>query len=480
MTATEPTEHPPAVTPASGAAEAAAAAEEGVVPGPASSAGPEGPTTGPALAEVPAETAAAATGDSGATGGDGADAGIWSTWRESPPAAKALLAGIFVNRLGAFLQVFLVLFLTTRGFSPVQAGTALAVFTVGAVLGGIVGGTLTDRIGPRLTILVSMLGGAALVLAILYLTSYLALVVVVGLAGAVGGAYRPAAGTLLSELTPRHRQVMIFAMYRLFYNLGNTAAPLIGAALVAASYDLLFWGEAIASLGYGLIAAIALPRRRAAAAEAAADAPAAERAEQRSGYLAVLADRRYVLFLLALVVNAAVYVQYLSALPVAMRAAGLATGWFSAMVALNGIIVISCELLVTKVVQRWPMRLVVMTGFALLGAGMATYALPLGVAAFVIGTLVWSLAEIVAGPTIFAYPAVASPERLRGRYIGAANTMFGIGSATGSVAGLAVWNLVGEAVWWICGLACLLGLLAAGAGMRTPVADEQAAEKEAA
>ncbi|MFL6131140.1 MAG: MFS transporter [Mycobacteriales bacterium] len=418
------------------------------------------------------ETAGAAE-VAGAAEPAGADAGILATWRESPPAAKALLAGIFVNRLGSFLQVFLVLFLTTRGFSAIQAGTALAVFTVGGVLGGIVGGTLTDRIGPRLTILVSMLGGAALVLSILYLHHYPALLAVVGLVGAVGGAYRPAASTLLSQLTPRHRQVMIFAMYRLFYNLGNTAAPLIGAALVAVSYNLLFWGEAIASLGYGLIAALALPRRH-AHRTGPADAAEPSAVEKRSGYLAVLADRRYVLFLLALFVNAAVYVQYLSALPVAMRAAGLATGWFSAMVALNGIIVISCELLVTKVVQRWPMRIVVMIGFALLGAGMATYAVPLGVAAFVIGTLVWSLAEIVAGPTIFAYPAVASPQRLRGRYIGAANTMFGIGSATGAVLGLAVWNLVGEAVWWICGLACLLGLLAAGAGMRTPETEREA------
>jgi MFS family permease len=446
--------------------------DRAVPPGPASAAGPAEPTTGPAAATVPT-----GPGDAGAEGDTGADAGILATWRESPPAAKALLAGIFVNRLGAFLQVFLVLFLTTRGFSPVQAGTALAVFTIGAVLGGIVGGTLTDRIGPRLTIVVSMAGGAGLVLSILYLRSYPALVVVVGLAGAVGGAYRPAASTLLSELTPRHRQVMIFAMYRLFYNLGNTAAPLIGAALVAASYDLLFWGEAVASLGYGVIAAVALPRRRPHEAKqvdtgestetSPAKEPATEPAAERSGYLAVLADRRYVLFLLALVVNAAVYVQYLSALPVAMRAAGLATGWFSAMVALNGIIVITCELLVTKVVQRWPMRIVVMTGFALLGTGMATYALPLGVAAFVIGTLIWSLAEIVAGPTIFAYPAVASPARLRGRYLGAANSMFGIGSATGSVAGLAVWHVAGNAVWWISGLACVLGLLAAGAGMRT-------------
>lgn len=400
--------------------------------------------------------------------------GVLATWRGAPPAARALLAGIFVNRLGSFLQVFLILFLTDKGFSSVQAGGALAVYTAGAVLGSIVGGALTDRLGPRRTILLSMAGGAALVLSILYLRSYPGLLVVVLLVGTVGGAYRPAASTLLSELTPRDRQVMIFAMYRLAYNLGNTAAPLLGAALLAFSYDLLFWGEAAASLGYGLIAAVYLPRR----APRPAGATPATRAEKKAGgYAAVLADRRYVLFLFALVVNAIVYVQYVSALPVAMRADGFATGWFSLVVALNGAIVITCELLVTKVVQRWPMRLVVMTGFVLLGAGMAFYALPIGIAAYIVGTLIWSFAEIVAGPTIFAYPAVASPEQLRGRYIGAANAMFGIGSAAGSVLGLAVWTLVGEAVWPICGAVCLLGLLAVSAGMRAVPAEPAAPDQ---
>lgn len=401
--------------------------------------------------------------------------GVLATWREAPPAARALLLGIFVNRLGSFLQVFLVLFLTTRGFSAVQAGGALAVYTAGAVLGAIVGGSLNDLLGPRRTIVLSMAGGAALILAILYLDNYPALLVVVLLVGTVGGAYRPAASALLSELTPRDRQVMVFAMYRLAYNLGNTAAPLLGAALLSVSYDLLFWGEAIASLGYGLIALVALPRR---APRAAAKAPAQEAEQPAGGYAAVLADRRYVLFLFALVVNAIVYVQYVSALPIAMRADGFGAGWFSLVVALNGAIVISCELLVTKVVQRWPMRLVVMSGFVLLGAGMTCYALPIGIAAYVIGTLIWSLAEIVAGPTIFAYPAVASPDHLRGRYLGAANAMFGIGSAAGAVLGLAVWGLVGEAVWPICGAVCVLGLLAASAGMRT--VPEPAVDKEPA
>lgn len=417
----------------------------------------------------------AAAGNSAGNSAD--DAGILATWRDSPLASRALLAGIFVNRLGAFIQVFLVLFLTNRGFSEVQAGTALGVFTTGAVLGVIVGGAMTDRLGPRSTILLSMIGGAALTVAILYVHNYGALLAVVLVVGLVGGAYRPAASTLLSELTPKHRQVMIFAMYRLAYNLGNTAAPLIGAALVAVSYNLLFWGEAAAALGYGVIAALALPRRRGAGATAEAAGPAGDAAAEhrRSGYAAVLADRRFVLFLFALLVNAIVYVQYLSTLPVAMSAAGLGTSWYGLVVALNGVIVITCELLVTKVVQQWQMRIVVLAGFVLLGAGMSVYALPFGLAVFVAGTLIWSLAEIIAGPTMFAYPAMAGPERLRGRYIGAANAMFGVGSASGAVIGLAVWNQVGEAVWPLCGLAALVGLVAGWSGIRPSVAAKETA-----
>ncbi|HEY0637715.1 MAG TPA: MFS transporter, partial [Pseudonocardiaceae bacterium] len=407
------------------------------------------------------------------------DARILTTWRESPLPVKALLAGIFVNRLGAFIQVFLVLFMTTRGFSTVQAGIALGGYAAGAVFGVLIGGTLTDRLGPRRTILVSMAGTAGFTLAILYLDNFALLLATVVAVGAINAAYRPAAKLLISELTLKSRQVMIFAMLRLASNLGGTAAPLIGTALVAVSYDLLFWGEAAAALGYAVIAAIALPRRGTGAAgapdadaaggtvDAGAAKDTAEEAPDR-GYLSVLADRRFTVFLFALLVNAAVYVQYLGTLPVAMTAAGLGPTWFGAMVALNGVIVISCELLITKVVQRMPMRIIVVVGFVLLGGGLACYALPFGAAVFVVGTLVWSLAEIIAGPTMFAYPAMAGPEHLRGRYLGAASAMFSIGGAIGPALGLALWNLVGTDVWLWCAAACAIGVAAGWYGMRPP------------
>jgi MFS family permease len=408
------------------------------------------------------------------------DTGIWVTIREAPVAVKALLIGNFVNKLGWFLQVFLVLFLTTsKGFSDVQAGTALGVYGGGTVIGLIVGGSLSDKIGPRAAVLISMFGMAGFVLAIAYVPSYTAILVVVALAGAVGQFYRPASAALLTELTPKHRQVMIFAVYRLTMNVGATAAPLVGAALVAISWDLLFIGEALAALAYAAVAIIALPKRRSTASPNSGevqDGPAEPAAA--GNYLTVLRDYKYVLFLVCMFINAAIYMQYLAVLPLHMKADGLSTWWFSAVVALNGFIVITCELLVTKVVQHWPAKLVVIAGFVLLGGGLAFYALPGGVAIFVIGTLLWTLAEIIAGPTMFAYPGMAAPPQLLGRYVGSAHAMFGLGSALGPFLGVWVWNNSGTQVWLWCGLAGAVGVVLAYFAM--PGKPEAAEEPPAA
>lgn len=403
------------------------------------------------------------------------EAGIWSTWRLSPTPVRAILLGVFVNRLGAFFQTFLVLFLTHRGFSKFDAGLALTAYGVGSMLGVLAGGALADRLGPRLATLVSMGGSAVMLLVVLYLHNYPALLVAVVLVGVIGQLYRPASATLLSELTAKERQVMIFALYRWALNLGTTAAPLMGALLIAVSYNLLFWAEAITAIMYGVIAAVALPRR-----EPRRERTAEPIDRRANGYRAVLADRRFVVYLLAMLVNSTVYIQYVSTLPLTMRDAGLATFWFSVVIALNGFIVITCELLVTKITQRLPIKLVVGLGFALLGAGLSLYALPWGVAIFIIGTLVWTLAEIIGGPTMFAYPGMVAPEHLRGRYIGSMQLMFGLGNALGPGLGVFAYDAIGLNVWWCCGLASLVALVLAVSGMRRPdpVADQSGATEQ--
>lgn len=387
---------------------------------------------------------------------------VYATWRESPPAVKTLLGGIFVNRLSGFLNIFLVLYLTSQGHSPKAAAVALGAYGGGAMIGVLLGGSLTARLGTRNTTIISMAGSSLLIASLLYVDSYPVVLVVVVLTGLAGQMFRPAASVLLSRLTPDDRQVMVFAMSRFGLNLGAMAAPLIGYGLYHLDrqrYDLLFWAEALVALAFAVLAWATLPTH-----EGARDG---DGDGGRGGYLAVLRDRRYLVFLGSTLVHTAVYGQYLSTLPLDVESSGVAVLWYTVAVSLNGFVVIAFELPTTKITQNWPFRVTIGLGFALMGIGVAVYALPLTPAVIVIGTLVWSIGEIIGGPSMFAYPAVIAPDRNKSHYLGAFHFVFGLGAAIGPMAG--GWLLVelGHAVWIplaACSLAATLVVLTAVRG----------------
>ena len=408
--------------------------------------------------------------------------GVFTTWREMPRQAKALLAGIFVNKLAGFLQIFLVLFLTSRGFSSGQAGLALGLYGAGAVVGTFVGGSLIDRQSARTATMISMLGSSLLLLSIVYLKSYLLLLVAIVLVSAVGQIYRPAAQAMITQLTPPERLVMVTAIYRLCLNLGTSVAPLLGVALVSVSYNLLFWGEALAALVYCIIALFFLPRGGVKASQAAAGAalkvteelagaePAAKR-KQRSGYLVVLGDHKYVLYLLGFLLMHLVYTQYIASLPLAVKAAGVSTWWYGAVIALNGGFIVTCELWMTKFVQNWPLRVAQLFGYGLLAAGYAAYAIDMTPLFLVVGTLLWTLSEIMGAPTVWSYPGMVAPEHLRGRYFGALHSTASLGSTAGPILGILLFEHVGQRVFVWAAVVGVIATIVGRMGMQARIAD---------
>lgn len=391
--------------------------------------------------------------------------GPWTAFREAPAAIKAIFAGVFINRLGGLLNIFLVLFLTEKGYSVEQATLALGVYGGGSVVGVLIGGSLADRLGARAATVVSMAGSGVLLATLLYLPNFQLIVVTVALVTMVSQMYRPASSALLAKMTPKSRLIMTMALYRFGLNLGTAAAPLIGFALYNLNdkqYTLLFWADATVALVYAVVAFFALPAR----------APKVDQPESaatpKASYTAVLADRRFLLYLVATFLNGVVYIQYLSTLPLDVTAHNIAIFWYSAAVSLNGILVIAFELLVTKVSQTWPMRLTVGATFLLLGAGVAVYGLPLGPAVIIVGTLIWTLAEIVGGPAVFSYPAMAGPAHLKGRYIGSFQFMFGLGTAAGPLIGGVLFARLGHAMWPVLALGAAVAAVLGVMAVRTP------------
>jgi MFS family permease len=406
-------------------------------------------------------------------------AGIWQTFTESPKPVKTIFAGAFVNRLGAFLSIFLVLFVASKGHSAAAAAATLGAYGVGGVIGTLIGGVSADRLGARISTAFSMSSSAVLTVSLLYLPNYASLFGVTALLGLVSQVFRPASATLLSELTPESRQVMIFAMYRFAINLGTTASPLLGFGLYNLGhqhYTLLFWGEGLVAIVYGLLALYALPRRE--RAKPAADATGAK--AKADSYLDVLRDRRYVLFMLAAFFNTMVYMQYLSTLPLDIEAQGVALLWYTVAVALNGAIVIAFELPMTKISQHWPVKISIGSACLLVGFGMASYGLPMGPAVVVFGTLIWSTGEIVGAPALFAYPAMAGPARLKGRYIGSFQFVFASGAALGPVVGGLLFTALGHRVWPVVAVGSFIGALLVAAAVRQPAKQAQSAAAELA
>jgi MFS family permease len=174
-------------------------------------------------------------------------------------------------------------------------------------------------------------------------------------------------------------------------------------------------------------------------------------------------------YLVAFLVHSAVYVQYLSTLPLNVRSAKVALIWYTLAISLNGFIVICFELLVTKVTQTWPMRLSIGLTLASLGVGVAVYGLPFGPAVIISGTLIWSLGEIIGGPAAFAYPAVIAP-RLKSHYISGFQFVFGLGSAIGPALGGWLFVRLGHGAWPVIALGSAVATVLALVSVHQPKA----------
>jgi MFS family permease len=394
-------------------------------------------------------------------------AGVFATLRATPTPVRYLLAGVLVNQLGAFMQTFLVLYLSVRGFSLGHAGAALTAYSVGAVGGTLLGGELTHRMGPRTTIVGAMTASALVVGSVPWLSRpalFGVLLLAVALAGLVTQAYRPAAAVMLSDLMPEEHRVMAFSMMRIALNIGAALGPLIAAGLILLDWNLLYWLDAATALAYAALALTLLPDTptpQAVAAESAED--------KRTGYAALLHDGRYLLFLASVLLGSAIYVQYIVALPLKITAEGHPTALYSAVLATSSLTLILCELKITSYVQHWPAYIPGAIGSVLVGLGLTGYGLSSSSSILIIlSTIVFVFGVMVSGPTMFAYPA-KFPAAVKARYIGAQQAMFGLGSALGPILGVLAWGALANGVWLACGVLGVLAALCALLGMREVV-----------
>ncbi|MEV5967330.1 MFS transporter [Kribbella sp. NPDC051952] len=361
--------------------------------------------------------------------------------------------GILVNKVGNFLPVFIVLYLTERGYSAGAAGLVLGVSGLGSVLGNAIGGYLADRLGRRWTIVLSGVTTAALTATVPYVGPLPVIVAVVGLIGVTSQIYRPAAAAVLVDAVATNQErLAAFAVFRFAMNIGAALGGVIGGVLASTSYAELFLVNAAACLLFGVVVAALLRDGR----PQPQDEPRSGVQADKGGYRQALADRTLVRFLAMTVVAEFVYIQTTVGLPLHVSDIGLTARDFGLLIGLNGLVVLVLELPTTSLVSRYRPEYVLAIGNLLVGIGLAVTGVMTGMALLAATVLVWTLGEMMYSSVAAAHLGTLTPPLLVGRYQGLYGVAYTIGTGAGPLIGGAVYAIGPWALWLLIAAAGLL------------------------
>jgi len=387
---------------------------------------------------------------------------LLSSLRALPPAAWILFFGMFLNKFGSFVVPFLALYLTRLGYTLADAGLAIGAYGVGNFIASLVGGHLADTIGRRKTILLSMFSGAGTMLLLSQAHSLPTIMVLAALTGLASEFYRPACSALLTDLVPPGQRVTAFAAYRMSFNAGWAFGPATAGFLATKGFFWLFVGDAATSALFGLVALLALPR----------DTNSQRRESSWTETAGVIRhDRRFHQIILASFFIAFVFMQMSSTFGVHVTHLGFSAATYGALISLNGALVVFCELPLTTITRRFPVRRVLATGYLLVGLGFGLNAFAHTVTALVVCIIIFTLGEMIAMPVSSAYVANLSPSHLRGRYMGAYGLNWGLALIIAPGLGMKLLDYNPLILWLGCGALAVIGALIISKEVKSNTAD---------
>ncbi|MFE4283102.1 MFS transporter, partial [Streptomyces goshikiensis] len=329
-----------------------------------------------------------------------------STFRGLPPTVWTLFAGTIVNRLGHLVTPFLVFLLADRGVTGPETSYVLGALGAGNLLGPALGGVLADRIGRRPTMLIGLLGAAAAQGALFLAPGLWTMAAAALLLSVASATVGPAAYALMADSVDPERRRSAYALFGWGVNIGTAVAGVLGGFLAAHGYWLLFAVDAGTLLVYATVVATRLreparvpapiPTASPAAAGAPAAAAAAPGAEYTGiGYGVVFRDRLMLALLPLFGIQLFVYSLTEVALPLAVRDSGLSPAVYGAMAAVNAVLVVALQPVVTARLDRLPQLPVQVAGSVLIAAGVALTGLADSVAGYAASVVVWSVGEVV-------------------------------------------------------------------------------------
>jgi MFS family permease len=359
-------------------------------------------------------------------------------FRGYPGQFWVLVAGIFVYVAAAALAFpYEGIYLhNVLGVSMTWVGVVFGLVPAAVIPLQIWGGQLTDRLGRRAMLVVSVISGVGWFVGFAFVREVWQVALLVAVESSIGWPlFQTASNAMIADLLPRQQRAEGFSITRVAMNLGVVLGPAAAGIALGwgASFRQLFLAAAAGCLVMlGMVLAWIRESRPASAVAREKPVDAAGHA----GYGIVLADRRFLLFCAAAVLPVfcignfgSIYSVYITGY------LDVPYGTWGWLLAMNALIVAVVQYPLVRALKRRNRMVLLAISSALLGVGIGGSAFAGALASLVVLVMVMSLGEVLLSPVASAEVSDFAPEAVRGRYMGVWTVVWNGGAALGPAFG---------------------------------------------
>ena len=348
----------------------------------------------------------------------------------------------FINRAGSMVIVYLMLYLTQdMGVSVTTAGRVISIYGLGAICGTLLGGWLTDEIGPMRVQLFSLLGSGFVFFALSFASTIWAISILAFILAVIAESFRPANSTAVADVSPPKIRVRAYALLRLAINLGFAIGPVVGGILARINYSLLFWVDGSTCLLAGAYLYYVYKHDLSAIKHISE--------EEKKSARFPWTDGIYLIMLFFLFINGMIFFQIFNSWPLDLRENyGLLENQIGPLMAINAILIIMLEMPLVHWLERFNPIKIIGIGAFLVAFGVSL--LPFGDAylwvAFTV--VVWTVGEMLCFPLVIAFIANRSSDVNRGKYMGMFSFTFSVSMVVSPALGAWIYDIYGPKTLW--------------------------------
>ena len=366
---------------------------------------------------------------------------------------------MLINRSGTMVVPFMTMYMTQYiGVGIGKAAFVMSIFGAGAIIGALIGGRITDKVGYYYVQLFTLLGGGILFIVLGLMKSYGGICIASFFLSMVNEAFRPANSVAIVHYSSRENRTRSYSLNRLAVNLGWAAGATLGGIIAAHNYRLLFWIDGCTNILAAILLYVVLaPSKNTATVQ--------EKKANLRHSKSVYRDKTYLIFVALQMIFASCFFQMFSILPVYYKTQlHLSETFIGINMAFNGLLIGLVEMVAVFMLEgRRPYLHYIAFGVLLVGLSfilLNTSFLPAAILALA-AMFIITIGEIFSMPFMNSFWVKRTTSANRGQYAALFTVAWSSAQIIGPLFGGQMVEHFGySSLWWITGLTCFLLSLA--------------------